>query len=254
ALKEDAANKSNDGTLVDNSATDFPTEQAVKTYVDTQVAAANTLNDGQIYVGNGSNVATGVTASGDATISNTGVIDLTNNAVETDEITDGAVTTAKIDGDAIDNTKLADDAVQLENIADGTADGQVIQWDATTTSWTLVDLGSVTVTENDGVIGNEVTGATDGTLTLSGGATTVSPLTLGVTDGGINTTQLADGAVTLGKLADGTVDGQLLQWNAGSSSWVLIDASSLSDDDITGASLDAPTNVLTISEGATDVT
>ena len=254
ALKEDAANKSNDGTLVDNSATDFPTEQAVKTYVDAQVTASTTLNDGQVYVGNGSNVATGVTASGDATISNTGVIDLTNNAVETDEITDGAVTTAKIDGDAIDNTKLADDAVQLENIADGTADGQVIQWDAGTTSWTLVDLGSVTVTENDGVIGNEVTGATDGTLTLSGGATTVDPLTLGVTDGGISTTQLADGGVTLAKLADGTTDGQLLQWNAVSSSWVLIDASSLSDDDITGASLDAPSNVLTISEGATDVT
>src|SRR6056297_2079907 len=38
-LKEDAANKSNDPTLIDNSATDFPTEQAVKTYVDTQVGA-----------------------------------------------------------------------------------------------------------------------------------------------------------------------------------------------------------------------
>ncbi|MDO6854722.1 hypothetical protein Q4599_14100 [Cellulophaga lytica] len=39
--KEDSANKSNDGTLADNSATDFPTEQAVKTYVDTQVAASD---------------------------------------------------------------------------------------------------------------------------------------------------------------------------------------------------------------------
>ncbi|MFT6994008.1 MAG: hypothetical protein ACJA1P_000737, partial [Maribacter sp.] len=37
--KEDIANKSNDPTLVDNSATDFPTEQAVKTYVDTQIGA-----------------------------------------------------------------------------------------------------------------------------------------------------------------------------------------------------------------------
>jgi hypothetical protein len=37
--KEDTANKSTDGTLVDNSDTDFPTEQAVKTYVDTQVGA-----------------------------------------------------------------------------------------------------------------------------------------------------------------------------------------------------------------------
>jgi hypothetical protein len=36
--KEDSDNKSNDGTLADNSANDFPTEQAVKTYVDTQIA------------------------------------------------------------------------------------------------------------------------------------------------------------------------------------------------------------------------
>ncbi|WP_396637106.1 beta strand repeat-containing protein [Maribacter sp. R77961] len=36
-VKEDAANKSSDGTLFDNSDVDFPTEQAVKTYVDTQI-------------------------------------------------------------------------------------------------------------------------------------------------------------------------------------------------------------------------
>jgi hypothetical protein len=37
-LKEDAANKSTDGTLADNSDNDFPTEQAVKTYVDGQIS------------------------------------------------------------------------------------------------------------------------------------------------------------------------------------------------------------------------
>ncbi len=45
ALKEDSANKSTDGTLADNSDTDFPTEQAVKTYVDTQVGAITTDDD-----------------------------------------------------------------------------------------------------------------------------------------------------------------------------------------------------------------
>ncbi|USD25749.1 beta strand repeat-containing protein [Flagellimonas marinaquae] len=39
--KEDVANKSNDGTLADNSATDYPTEQAVKTYVDNEITASN---------------------------------------------------------------------------------------------------------------------------------------------------------------------------------------------------------------------
>lgn len=37
--KEDAANKSIDGTLAANSDVNFPTEQAVKTYVDTQIGA-----------------------------------------------------------------------------------------------------------------------------------------------------------------------------------------------------------------------
>ncbi|MDF4223505.1 hypothetical protein PXC01_18030 [Maribacter sp. M208] len=38
-LKENAINKSTDGTLTDNSDDDFPTEQAVKTYVDNQIDA-----------------------------------------------------------------------------------------------------------------------------------------------------------------------------------------------------------------------
>ncbi|MEO0507781.1 MAG: hypothetical protein AAF090_16620 [Bacteroidota bacterium] len=114
--KEDTANKSNDGTLAGNSATDFPTEQAVKTYVDNQVSASNTLNDGQIFVGNASNVATGVTASGDATISNTGVIDLTADAVETDEIEDGAVTSDKILDGTVATADLEDDSVTATKI------------------------------------------------------------------------------------------------------------------------------------------
>lgn len=41
----------------------------------------NTLNSGNIFVGNGSNIATGVAMSGDATISNSGVLTLGNTGV-----------------------------------------------------------------------------------------------------------------------------------------------------------------------------
>lgn len=44
-------------------------------------SALPALTNGQVWIGNGSNVATGVTPSGDATISNTGVITIANNAV-----------------------------------------------------------------------------------------------------------------------------------------------------------------------------
>ncbi|MCK0137452.1 hypothetical protein, partial [Arenibacter sp. S6351L] len=109
--------------------------------------------DGTAITGDGDITSSDLTVGGDA------------NALLGDvtlEIAAGAVGTTELAADAVTNAKLADAAVQLENIANGTVSGQVMQWDGT--EWTLVDLGSVTVTENDGVIGNEVTNATDGTL------------------------------------------------------------------------------------------
>ncbi|MCK0193100.1 hypothetical protein, partial [Arenibacter sp. F20364] len=100
--------------------------------------------------------------------------------------------------DAVTNAKLADDAVQLENIADGTVSGQVMQWDGT--DWILIDLGSVTVTEVDGVIGNEILNATDATLVRSGSGTNADPYTLDVAASGITANELADDAVTAAKI------------------------------------------------------
>jgi hypothetical protein len=57
---------------------------------------STTLNSSQVFVGNSSNVASAVTMSGDATLSNAGVLTIANNAITTAKINNGAVTDAKI--------------------------------------------------------------------------------------------------------------------------------------------------------------
>jgi hypothetical protein len=64
------------------------------------------LTNGNIWIGDGSNLAIERVMSGDATISNTGVLDLSDNAVETSEIQDAAVTTDKIADNSVTGTKI----------------------------------------------------------------------------------------------------------------------------------------------------
>ena len=89
-----------------------------------------TLSNGQIYVGNASNQATGVTMSGDATISNTGAITISNNAINSPKILDGAVNNTKILDGAVGNTKIQDGAVNTVKIQDAAITSSKIANDA----------------------------------------------------------------------------------------------------------------------------
>ncbi|MCK0148373.1 hypothetical protein MWU78_22220, partial [Arenibacter sp. F26102] len=134
------------------------------------------------------------------------------------KVEDLSIVTAKLGADAVTNAKLADDAVQLENIADGTVSGQVMQWDGT--DWILIDLGSVTVTEIDGVIGNEILNATDATLVRSGTGTNADPYTLDVAADGITNAELADNAVQTENILSGGNDKVLVTDAIGTVVWV----------------------------------
>ncbi|KAG1647778.1 Collagen alpha-2(I) chain [Nymphon striatum] len=142
--------------------------------------------------------------------------------------TSGSPYTLDVAADGITNAEIADNAIQLENIADGTASGEVIQWDGS--DWVLVDLGSVTVTEVDGIIGNEVVNGTDGTLVRAGTGTTGDPYTLDIAADGITNGEIADNAIQLENVADGTTVGQIMQWNG--TNWVLVDGAVGTDDQI----------------------
>lgn len=68
---------------------------------------SNTLPSGDIFVGNVSNIATGVAMSGDATISNTGALTIAN----------GAITGAKIANNAVDYAQLALDVAATVTVS-----------------------------------------------------------------------------------------------------------------------------------------
>ena len=76
-------------------------------------ALSTTLSSTKIIIGNSSNIATATTLSGDATVSNTGVLTIENNAVNSAKITNGSI--------------VAADLNQMSATS-----GQTLKWDGTT--------------------------------------------------------------------------------------------------------------------------
>lgn len=111
ATKEDSANKSTDGTLIGNSDDSFPTEQAVKTYVDAAISASNT-------------------ADGDTD---------STNEIQTVSEGDGITVTQTVQdyniSAATDNTTIGINASKELEIIAGT-DGQVLTTVGTEVKWT----------------------------------------------------------------------------------------------------------------------
>jgi hypothetical protein len=77
------------------------------------------LNNGNIIIGDGSNIATAVPVTGDVSISNTGASTITTNAVTSAKIFDGTIATVDIANDAVTNNKIANDAVTSTKILNG---------------------------------------------------------------------------------------------------------------------------------------
>ena len=108
----EAAGNVSTADLADDAVTPAKTS-----FVDDTLAATDT----HIMVADGTDFDN-VAISGDATLSNTGVLTLTTNSIVAANITDGEVSTSKLAGDAVDGTKLADNACDSEHYTDGSID------------------------------------------------------------------------------------------------------------------------------------
>ncbi len=193
ALKENAANKSTDGTLVSESDVKFPTEKAVKTYVDNTVASG----------------------APDATPTTKGKIqlagDLTGTAVAP-LIADDAVTAAKIGTDVAGNGLVQNATTGALDVvvAELTGDGSISSTDLTVTGGTNAVLNDVTLDINAGAVTDAKVATGINAAKLADGSVSNDELQHldGVTgdiqaqlDAKVNTSSLADIA-TSGDYAD----------------------------------------------------
>jgi hypothetical protein len=120
-------------------------------------------------------------------------------------ISEGGVTTGKIANKSVTYEKLSE-----STLAELREEFSFV-FDYYNPTFTERVINLIHENEKDGVIGNEVVGATDGSLQRSGAGTQVSPYTLAVSENGIETRHLRNDAVTVDKIANDAVSTRHIQ-------------------------------------------
>jgi hypothetical protein len=212
-------------------------DAATKNYVDTATSGITTLDDGKIYLGNASNVATEVTPTGDVTITNAGVTAIGTSKVITAMLATDAVTTVKITNGNVTTTKLADDAVETAKIKNanvtnakldkvniplsgfgaaaaavdlgankltGVADPVAAQDAATKNYVDTATAGITTLADGTIYIGNASNVATE--VTLTGDVTTDNAGVTAIGTGKVNSLKILDGTIAVTDIADNAVE------------------------------------------------
>ncbi len=108
---------------------------------------------------------------------------------------------------SIRGPQIHNSTITFDKLAVGENTGELLRWEGGNTGWVLVNQSDLGITEDDGIIGNEVLDATaGGSLVRSGGGTGPGDsFTLDVADGGIDTEELANNAVINDKLDKGNI-------------------------------------------------
>jgi hypothetical protein len=146
------------------------------------------LANGKILVGDSGGLAQAVTATGDVTVSNTGVTAIANDAVTTVKILDANVTAAKLATDSVTSGKILADAVTTIKILDANVTAAKLAPDSVITAKIL-----------------------DANVTAAKLASD-SVTTIKILDANVTTAKIADNAVTKAKL-DASFDGSALAFS-----------------------------------------
>lgn len=167
---------------LENLATDV--DDALSTIAPAQIVG---VDPGKILIADGAGVLTERTISGDATISNTGVLELGAEKVGTNELDDEAVTTAKLADEAVTREKTSGFIQTKRQAVTSLAGGSMTEitcvWDEAfpdtnytavvnvfhSGTVTLLGLGVIRITERTAsqikvLVANNAAGALSGTL------------------------------------------------------------------------------------------
>ncbi len=178
--------------IVDKTISKEKLSDEIWNQVKTEITNSAVLSEVDGIVGNeviGSADAS-LTRSGGGTAVSPYKLAVSVGGVETIHLKEGAVTTEKIANNAVTSEKIINNAVTKEKLGSDV--------------WTQI-VQTVKNEETDGIVGNEVVGAADASLMRSGSGTAVSPYTLAVSPGGIETKHLKDGSITNNKIVDKTI-------------------------------------------------
>jgi hypothetical protein len=246
AGKEDKVNKSTDGTLSSVSDVKYPSEKAVKTYVDAKVPASAPINNGQVLTVNASGNPVWQAVSGSGTVTN---VSVTANAGVTGVVTNPTTTPAI----ALTLGNITPTSITTAGaISGGTITGTTVSTTGTITGSNIPAGTSVSGT-NTGDQQITLTGAVTGT-----GAAKTTTIATTISDDAITSAKILDGTITNADLAAGSIaptnlkniagvgtSGQILTSNGtGGFSWAASAATDL------GYTASATNGIVTSSTGA----
>jgi|GEM_PF-3101415 len=203
------------------NATGVPTLSPIGSFASTALPSAN------IYVGNAGGVASAVSLSGDATISNSGALTITNAAVTSAKIADATIATADLADGSVTSAKIVDGTVAAADLANssvtvaklataGAADANMVyttnatgvpiltpaaNFASTALPSTNIYVGNASGVAAPVALSGDATISNSGALTIANAAVTSAK----IADATVATADLADGSVTSAKIVDGTV-------------------------------------------------
>ena len=237
AAQSDASGYSffvDEDNMASDSATKLPSQQSVKAYVDAQIASENTLAedndvnitsaaDGSLLLyDTGTSTWRDAAMSGDATITDTGVISLAANTVDSSELVDGSVDLSHMSANSIDSDQYVDGSIDLAHMSANSVDSDQYVDGSIDTAHIAADNITSALIADDQIDSEHIV---DGSIDLAH-----------MSVNSIDSDQYVDGSIDLAHMSANSIDSD--QYVDGSIDLVHMSANSVDSDQYVDGSID----------------